>query len=76
MEEILTKKLHFVESLFCHLVMLLAENPENHIWALDPELRTFFIPEELISKVKLIQSICEFYGALDSRYHQLHKLLE
>ncbi len=71
-----TERLHFVESLFCQMVIFLAEMRENHIWALDPENHTIHISPYIQNKINLISSICEFHRTLDSDYPLLHNLIE
>lgn len=71
------ERLDFVESVFCQMVASLAEVPENHLWAIDPENHTFTIPTYYHkNKVNLIASICEFHRSLDRDFPMLHELLE
>jgi len=68
-------RLEFVESLFIETIHHLAEEQKNHIWALDPERCTLYIPSRLQSKINLIQSICEFHKLIDPNFPLLHTLV-
>ena len=68
-------RLEFVESLFIETIRHLAEEPRNHIWALDPERHTLYAPPRLQSKIDLIRSICEFHKMIDPGFPLLHTLV-
>ncbi len=69
-------RLEYVESMFCNVIRSLAENPKNHIWALDPEHMNMHILQPLQDKITLIKSICEFHRIIDSNFPLLHTLIE
>lgn len=68
-------RLQFIESLFIEIIHHLANEPRNHIWAIDPESVSLYIPDNLQSKIDLIQSICEFHKTFDSSFPMLHRLI-
>lgn len=68
-------RLEFVESLFIETIRYLADEPQNHIWALDPERHSVYIPQNLEPKIKLIESICEFHRAINPHFPLLHTLV-
>ena len=73
--EITWLRLELVESLFIETIAHLAEEPRNHIWALDPERNPLYIPPRLQSKIDLICSICEFHQTIDPNFPLLHTLV-
>lgn len=69
-------QIEYVESIFCEVIAALAEDHKNHIWALDPENTSIHISERLQSKIRLIQSICEFHHLMNPDFPMLHNLVE
>lgn len=74
--EVYQARLGFVESIFCEVVKTLADNPKNHIWALDPTSVDFYISPNIQNKIDLIRSICEFHRTVDSHFPALHTLIK
>lgn len=69
-------RLQYVESIFCGIIMSLAGNPKNHVWALDPEHMKIDILPPIQDKITLIKSICEFHRIIDPNFPLLHTLIE
>lgn len=74
--EVYKARLEYVESIFCQVVMALAEEWHNHIWVIDPENIQFYIPPHIQGKIDLIRSICEFHMLVDPNFPLLHTLIE
>ena len=74
--EIYQSRLEFAESIFCQMVMFLAEMPENQAWAMDPLHMQFYVTPVIQEKIELLKSICEFHGCIDTHYPQLHQYIE
>ena len=68
-------RLQYVESLFCEVIRTLADEPRNHIWALDPEHIEGHISPLMQDKIALIGSICEFHQMIDPQFPMLHTLI-
>ena len=68
-------RLQYVESLFCEVIRTLADEPRNHIWALDPEYMDIHISQLMRDKMALIRSICEFHQMIDPQFPMLHTLV-
>ena len=68
-------KLHYVESLFSHVIQALADDRENHLYALDPIHHSIYISPYLAPKVALIESICKAHHMIDADFPLLHTML-
>ena len=68
-------RLQYVESLLCEVIRTLADEPRNHIWALDPEHMDIHISPMMRDKIALIRSICEFHQMIDPDFPMLHTLI-
>ncbi len=68
-------RLQYVESLFCEVIRALADEPRNHIWALDPEHIDRYLSPLMQDKIALIRSICEFHQMIDPQFPMLHRLI-
>ena len=68
-------RLQYVESLFCEVIHTLADEPRNHIWALDPGHMDMYMSSMMQDKIALIRSICEFHQMIDPEFPMLHTLI-